>query len=245
VTVAWEAAGSSDTGRVRRGNEDAFRIAAEQGIFVVADGMGGHAAGEIASRLAADAALETLGSADLSTTSDVQDALRSAFHKAYERIVAFSADDAATRGMGTTLTIAVLGRNGAVHIGHLGDSRIYQLTGDSLRQLTHDHTWVQQEVDAGRVTVEAARTHPLSHILTKVLTAEEPPEPDIATATVRPLDRLLLCSDGLYNMVDGSTLLDLLGRDRPLTDITESLVTTANRRGGADNITVVVVGIAG
>jgi PPM family protein phosphatase len=243
VTIAWRAAGLSDTGRVRRGNEDAFRTSPDLGIFIVADGMGGHAAGEVASRLAADAALEILGCAPLSGQSDVEDALRSAFHEAYRRILEFSDNDSATRGMGTTLTIAVLSPTGALHVGHLGDSRIYQLSGTTLRQLTHDHTWVQQEVDAGRVAAEAARSHPFSHILTKVLTADDPPVPDIATRHVNPRDRLLLCSDGLYNMLEGQVILELLSREQPLPDIANALVEAANASGGADNITVVVVDI--
>ncbi|MQA89090.1 MAG: SpoIIE family protein phosphatase [Gemmatimonas sp.] len=243
MTIAWEAVGRTDTGRTRRGNEDAFRIAVEKGVFLVADGMGGHAAGEVASQLAADAAIESLSRSDLSGPADIEEGLRTGFREAYRSIVDHSRENAAVTGMGTTLTIAVVSPSGSLHVGHLGDSRIYQLSGDTLKQLTHDHTWVQQEVDAGRIAAEAARTHPLSHILTKVLTADEPPKPDIEVGSVKPRDCLLLCSDGLYNMVDAQVLLDLLRQDRSVSETTQILVEEANRSGGADNITVVVVGI--
>src|SRR5690606_41836736 len=115
-------------------------------------------------------------------------------------------------GTGHTLIIADRLPSGSLHLGLLGDSRVYlRSPGKPLQQLTHDHTWVQQEVDAGRLSPEEARTHPLSHILTKVLTAGEPPDPDLLVYPIRPGDRLLLCSDGLYNMVDEEILEQLLG----------------------------------
>ncbi|MEX2583155.1 MAG: protein phosphatase 2C domain-containing protein [Gemmatimonadota bacterium] len=243
MTIAWQADGLSDTGLVRKGNEDALRMDAEKGIFIVADGMGGHAAGEVASRLAADAALDVLSQASLVTGGDVEEALHTAFHEAFRRIAECCEGDPATAGMGTTLTVAVLKESGELHIGHIGDSRAYQLSGGKLRKLTHDHTWVQQEIDSGRVAAEDAQAHPLSHILTKVLAAGDSLDPDLVHATVQPSDLLLLCSDGLYNMVDGPKLLRLLVADVPLTELTQSLVGAANKRGGADNTTVIAVRI--
>jgi len=218
-------------------------MAPERGIFVVADGMGGHAAGEVASRLAADTTIDILQGWRLDSEAAIESALRTTFSEAHRRIVTCCEGDPATAGMGTTLTIAVLLPSGTLHLGHLGDSRVYlRSPGKPLQQLTHDHTWVQQEVDAGRLSPEEARTHPLSHILTKVLTAGEPPDPDLLVYPIRPGDRLLLCSDGLYNMVDEEILEQLLGADEPLPRIVEALVSTANQRGGADNITAIVVG---
>src|SRR5687768_4292928 len=141
-----------------------MRMDDARGIFVVADGMGGHAAGEIASRLAADAVLETLRGGATDGVPD-SETMEGAYHRAYERIVSCCNDDPTTRGMGTTLTTLVLDRTGRALIGHIGDSRVYRLSNRTLEQLTNDHTWVQGEIDAGRLPLEAATTHPLAHIL--------------------------------------------------------------------------------
>lgn len=240
MTIRWEAAGATHVGRVRRTNEDAFRVAPERGIFLVADGMGGHAAGEIASALAAEALTDAFIDGDATPT---EAALRRAFADAHRRLVACCAEDPATRGMGTTLTVAALDERGSLRIGHIGDSRLYHLHGGQLRQLTRDHTWVQQELDAGRLSAAESRSHPLSHILTRVLSEDEPSDPDVTSTTVHRGDLILLCSDGLHNLVDGQSLLDILMAEQPAADIAERLVANANRRGGTDNITVVVVQI--
>lgn len=243
MTVAWEVAGASDVGQVRSGNEDAFRIDAVAGIFLVADGMGGHAAGEIASALAADAVVDTLRPRPEISTDEIEDDLIAAFDEAHRRIVECCNGDPRTRGMGTTLTAAALRPTGDLHIAHIGDSRIYLQRGDDLLQVTQDHTWVQQEVDAGRIAPESAQSHPLGHILTRVLTADEPASPDLYRGMVHSGDILLLCSDGLYNMVEGQTLRDLLTADQTPAAIVDRLLATANRRGGPDNITAIVVRI--
>jgi PPM family protein phosphatase len=241
VTISWEAAGLTDVGRVRRGNEDAFRLDLRRGVFIVADGMGGHAAGEIASALAADTALETLtGRSGGDDREDVR-LLEEAFQRAFRRIVDCCDDDPATRGMGTTLTAALVSPGGSLSIGHIGDSRLYLASGGSLRQLTRDHTWVQREMDAGRLDPQGARNHPLSHILTQVLSAEEAPSPDITAGQVAAGDSLLLCSDGLHNLVDGATLLELITSEEPLPEIAAKMIDAANRKGGNDNITVILV----
>ena len=240
MTIGWVAAGATHVGRVRKGNEDAFRLDAEKGIFLVADGMGGHAAGEVASRLAADATLRILSDATLPWP----ERLESAFRSAHQDIVECCAGDPETEGMGTTLTVALLLRDGTLHLGHIGDSRAYLLTGEQLRQLTHDHTWVQKEIDGGRVPLEEAKSHPLSHILTRVLTSDEPGKPDISTTSVRPGDVVLLCTDGLHNMVDGPALLDFLMRTGDPAETCKRLITAANRAGGFDNSTVIVIRIS-
>ncbi|MEX2572037.1 MAG: protein phosphatase 2C domain-containing protein [Gemmatimonadota bacterium] len=242
MSVSWSAAAGTDVGKLREANEDAFRIDQEAGIFVVADGMGGHAAGEIASGLAADAALETLQNPP-SPIPDVEGCMREAFREAFRRIAAYSKENPDTAGMGTTLTVGVLSPGGRLHIGHIGDSRLYRLAGGTLRQLTHDHSWVQQEVDAGRIAAASARSHPLAHVLTRVLTASDSPDPDVLTASVQSGDLLLFCSDGLYNMVDPPLLLDILLAGEEPASTVERLIDAANDRGGADNITTLVVRI--
>ncbi len=238
--IGWSAAGDSHRGRIREKNEDFFHIDEDRGIFIVADGMGGHAAGEVASRLAADAALEALRRLE----EPEPEALRAAFRTAQEQIAACCDDQPETQGMGTTLTAAHLSADGRLRIAHIGDSRLYRVQGATLHQLTRDHTWVQQEVDAGRLDPGDAPRHPFSHILSRVLTATDPPAPDIISTRVEPGDVLLLCSDGLYNMVDGQPLVDILTRDQEEpAALVERLIASANRRGGTDNITVIVVRI--
>jgi PPM family protein phosphatase len=243
VTIRWNAAGGTDVGRVREGNEDSFRLVSERGIFLVADGMGGHAAGEVASAVAADAVLEVLASTPATGDADPSREMPRAFAEARRRMVERRHADPALSGMGTTLTVSVLQPDGTIHIGHIGDSRLYHLHRGSLSLLTHDHTWTQQEVDAGRIPAEAARNHPFAHVLTRVLAVEEPAEPDVQAAVVSAGDTLLLCSDGLHNMIDGRGILEILAMGGQPADLVRLLIDTANRRGGSDNITAIVVQI--
>lgn len=245
MTIAWESAGGSDVGRLRKGNEDTLRMDPERGIFLVADGMGGHAAGEVASEIAASTAEGILGDALAAGVAGegIDRALVLAFQQAYEAIVQYCRANPHTRGMGTTLTVCVIDPSGTARIGHIGDSRVYRLRDGTLHQLTHDHTWVQCEVEAGRLSLEAARAHPLSHILTRVLSEDVEPTVDLHTIDLRPGDLLLLATDGLYNMIDDDAIEAMLGSGQPLTQLTHQLIDAANAAGGSDNVTVVLVGI--
>ncbi len=245
MSIAWEAAGESDTGRIRQGNEDAFLVDAPRGIFLVADGMGGHAAGEIASALAAQTTEQVLARAvDAGASGDeLLDALREAFHTAQEQITRCCRDRPRTRGMGTTLTVCILTPDGVCRLGHVGDSRAYRLRVGELEQLTLDHTWVQREVDAGRLPPAATRSHPFAHILTRVLIADAREEPDLLSVTIQPGDLLLLASDGLTGMLEEAEIARLLEQPLPLPELTRALIAEANARGGVDNVTVVLVRI--
>jgi serine/threonine protein phosphatase PrpC len=245
MSIAWEVAGGSDVGRLRKGNEDTLRIDADRGIFLVADGMGGHAAGEIASDLAAGVMEDALVAAvDGGVGAEsLQETLRGAFHDAYAAIVSRCRDSPHTRGMGTTLTVCLLDPSGLARVGHIGDSRLYRLREGILQQITHDHTWVQREVDAGRLSADAARTHPLSHIVTRVLSEDIEPEMDLLAASLAPGDLLLLATDGLYNMVSDAAIAETLSRDLPLPELTNTLIDAANAAGGVDNVTVVLIRI--
>lgn len=243
MSVRWEAAGASDVGRVRRGNEDAFLLDAERGIFLVADGMGGHAAGEVASSIAVENAGRMLAQAVDARVSleELAEVMASAFQQARQEIVRACRADPRKEGMGTTLTAWVLRSDGSSLIGHLGDSRAYRLRDDTLQLLTHDHTWVQREVEAGRLHAASAEAHPLAHILTRVLSAELSAAADIQTAEVQPGDTLLISSDGLHGVVPASELLRIASLETPLFQILDALLEAANQRGGRDNITVIAI----
>lgn len=245
MTISWKAVGATNVGRRRRGNEDAYVTDPARGIFLVADGMGGHAAGEIASELVSTTVARALAEAsDGGSSGDALiEVLRQSSHTAHDAIVNCCDDDERYSGMGTTLTVCVLDTEGHCWVGHIGDSRLYRLRDGALEQITHDHTWVQREVDEGRLTTEAAQGHQLSHILTRVLSEDSDPDMDVLSDSVQPGDRLLLATDGLYNMIDDPTIATLLASADPLAKIATSLIRAANRAGGADNITVVIVNV--
>ena len=245
MKVAWEAAGASDVGRVRRGNEDTFLVDAPHGVFLVADGMGGHAAGEIASAVAAEAVGRTLirGVEEGLQADQLAAALADSLHAAHHAILAHAQANPATAGMGTTMTALVVCGDGTFRLGHVGDSRAYVLREEELVQVTRDHTWVQREVDEGRLSPRDAHRHHLSHILTRALGADSADDPDLFAGTLLPGDLVLLATDGLTGMISDRTIRRVLLRGGPVEELVELLIEHANRRGGRDNITAVLVRI--
>ena len=244
MKATWEVAGATDVGRVRAHNEDSFLVDAQRGVFLVADGMGGHAAGEIASAIASEAvgaALRQgvdggLGADDLGVV------MRECMHQAHRSILNYSATKPETRGMGTTMTALVVCDDGTFRLGHIGDSRCYVLRDGELEQVSRDHTWVQREVDEGRLTPMGARRHRLSHVLTRALGADSLDEPDVYSGTLLPGDLVLLASDGLTGMLTDRLLRRILSRDgAELHELVADLIVGANERGGRDNITAVLV----
>jgi PPM family protein phosphatase len=242
VKLAWEAAGLTDVGLVRSGNEDAFLVDAPRGVFLVADGMGGHAAGEVASAIAAEAVGGALrDGVDAGLRTEVLEAsMAESFRVANHAILSWSAENPATTGMGTTCTALVVCDDGTFRLAHIGDSRMYVVRDGELAQVSVDHTWVQQEVSAGRLTERAARTHRLSHVLTRALGADLD-EPEIYSGTFLPGDVVLLCTDGLTGMLGDRILRRVLVRPDPLPELLATLIDGANRRGGRDNITAVII----
>ncbi|MDT3445525.1 MULTISPECIES: PP2C family serine/threonine-protein phosphatase [unclassified Pseudofrankia] len=225
----------SDVGHVREGNEDSAY--AGPYLLAVADGMGGHAAGEVASSTVISAL------ADLDTEIDADDlleALVAAMHDANAQLRAMAARDGTLDGMGTTVT-ALLASGDQLGVLHVGDSRCYLLRDEVLSQVTHDHTLVQDLVDQGRITPEQANTHPQRSLLMRALDGREV-EPDLSVRQVRVGDRYLLCSDGLSGVVSGETILEALLGTTP-RDAVDRLVELALKGGGPDNITVVVADI--
>jgi protein phosphatase len=240
--VHFAVAAGTDVGRVRKGNEDNFYADANEyrGLFMVADGMGGHAAGEVASQMAVDtisaelADLKDLESAD--ALMMVSQSLRRANRSVYER----SSLERDKAGMGSTASVLVLADERFI-IGHLGDSRIYLLRDEELRQLTHDHSVVQEHIDAGLITGAEAKHHKQANVITRCVGMGWDVEPDVLDGEVRQGDIFLLSSDGLTGMVEDWRLHQLLSSRVPLARMVDALIAEANARGGVDNITAVVV----
>jgi protein phosphatase len=228
-----EYAGLSDVGRQREANEDSYVLAAP--VFIVADGMGGARAGEVASRTAAEV-FEGAGDGPEDTP---EQRLTRLTQEANRRIFDLSQSDASRRGMGTTLTAAMVSPAG-VSIGHVGDSRAYRLRDGSLEQLTHDHSLVAELERSGQLTAEAAEHHPQRSIITRALGPEADVEVDSHTHATRPGDVYLLCSDGLTSMVSDGEIESIARGSKALSEAAEGLVRAANQSGGRDNITVVL-----
>jgi len=221
---------ATDIGQVREGNEDSFLVVAP--LYAVADGMGGHRGGEVASSLA----LETVQQLFERQEGSLADQVAQANRAVYER----SQSDRSVSGMGTTLTAALIDGD-TVHLVHVGDSRAYLLRDGQLTQITEDHTLVHRMVVEGEITPEEAETHPHRSILTRALGVDETVQVDEGDVQVASGDRLLLCTDGLTGMVPEDQIQEIMLAASDPQEAVERLVTVANRAGGIDNITAVVL----
>lgn len=235
-------AGRTDVGVIRSGNEDSYLMVPDRGIFVVADGMGGHAAGEVASDMAVQYISRELDSLRGLSDEQVAERMRGAIRTANGAIFQRTLTEHDKRGMGTTVTALTLFETRFL-IGQVGDSRAYLLRDNKLSQLTKDHSYVQEQVDAGYLTPEQARTHPYSNVITRCVGANSDVMPDIYVGTVRTRDVFLLASDGLTGMLEDYQLAELLSPERMPEEEVDSLIAEANRHGGLDNITAVIVRI--
>jgi protein phosphatase len=238
--MRWESASITDRGLHRPNNEDALLDDSSNALFAVADGMGGHAAGEVASRIAVEAVVRE-AKAPRKPRANAADPLVRAFTLANREIRRRGRAEPEKRGMGTTLSVLAGNTGTRGVIVHVGDSRVYRARAGRLEQLTRDHTWVQERVDAGVLTAEQARTHPYASILTRVLGTEERLMPDVFALDIEPGDIFLLCSDGLTGMVSDAEIESTLQRDEPLQMLAERLVAMAKAGGGLDNVTLVLV----
>ena len=235
-------AGRTDVGVIRSGNEDNYHMVPDRGIFIVADGMGGHAAGEVASEMAVHYVARELDSLRGLSDEQVAERMRHAIRAANGAIFQRTLTEHDKRGMGTTVTALTLYETRFL-VGQVGDSRAYLLRDNKLSQLTKDHSYVQEQVDAGYLTPEQARTHPYSNVITRCVGANSEVMPDIYVGTVKPRDVFLLASDGLTGMLEDYQLAELLSPDRMPEDEVDALIAEANRHGGLDNITAVIVRI--
>ena len=223
---------ATDIGRVRKANEDSFL--AESPLFAVADGMGGHRGGEVASNLA----LDTVAAMHLRGEGTLADQVREANRVVFAR----SSEDLKVAGMGTTLTAALIDGDG-LHLAHVGDSRAYLLRAGSLRQLTEDHTLVNRMVKAGEITREEAAVHPHRNVVTRALGTEPEIPVDEQSVALLEGDRILLCSDGLTGMVTEDQIQAIMESADDPQQAADRLIRAANRAGGIDNTTAVVLDV--
>ncbi len=235
-------AARTDVGRIRAGNEDSLYADAtpSRGLFIVADGMGGHAAGEVASEMAVTIIAQELAALDSIDGSDARERLSSALRRANTAIYQRTVREAEKQGMGTTASVLVVA-DGHYLIGQVGDSRVYLLRGGALRQLTKDHSYVQEQVDAGYLTPEQARYHPYSNVITRCVGANESVEADFFAGPINPGDVFLVASDGLTGMVEDRRLGQLMASKANPGRVVDALIAEANGRGGLDNITAILV----
>jgi PPM family protein phosphatase len=250
-----EAYGLTDVGKKRKHNEDAFTLDEIEGLFIVADGMGGHAAGEVAAKIT----VETIGEF-IAATRQKEEAtwpfkynhelafnsnrLAIAIEKANERVMSAVAAQPWLKGMGTTVVAGLLNEK-ILSLAHVGDSRAYLYRDGELTRLTDDHSWVHEQVSAGILTEDEAKTHPLKNVVTRALGGGPSVSPDLREMEFSKGDAFLFCSDGLTTMLSDEEIRDSVAADekKDAQTLCENLVGLANDKGGVDNITVVFVRI--
>jgi PPM family protein phosphatase len=242
----------TDVGRKRKGNEDSHFVNPEQNLFVVADGMGGHAAGEVASRIAVESINEficlTGGDEEITWPFGLDEnisydgnRLKTAIRFANKRVIEATREKTEYEGMATTVA-AILVDDTVANLGHVGDSRVYLFRGGGVRQLTSDHSWVNEQLLSGVISADQARSHPLRNVVTRALGGKADLQVEMQVHKIEAGDVLMLCSDGLTTMLPDEEMGQLVkeaGED--LREAAESLVAAANDRGGEDNITVLLL----
>jgi len=236
--------GLTDPGLVRSVNQDAYYIDSSGQFFIVADGMGGHAGGQEASRIAIET-MESYLRANWDSPESSEQLLRGALLKANEAILQDQRAHPERADMGTTALVVIFRDENSPWCGHIGDSRLYRLRGAKLEQITEDHTWVARAIKLGDLTPDQAKVHPYRHVLSQCLGRDDLTQIDIQQIDVQPGDRLLLCSDGLTEELPDSLIASNLKSIRVCEKAAATLVNAAKERGGRDNITVVVVAIYG
>jgi protein phosphatase len=231
--------GKSDTGLCRSNNEDAFVLNPGSGFMALADGMGGSASGEVASKIFIDTADEVFRESTEESTLKISRYVQKTFQMANERILKMSHENPDHQGMGCTAElIAFAGRSYV--LGHVGDSRTYLFRESELRQITRDHSVVQDQVDQGIITIEEARKHALRHVIHRSIGTVKNLVIDLIIGEYSPGDLFLLCSDGLTDMVNDASIVDTLSQPLHLSKKVDSLIKSANSCGGHDNITVIL-----
>jgi PPM family protein phosphatase len=230
-------AGQSDVGLRRTNNEDALVVEPGAGLFVVADGMGGAASGEVASQIFADTAREVFFASEARSDEAASALVQKAFLLANERILVRATQDRECMGMGCTAELLAL-YDGNYILGHVGDSRTYVLRQGKMRQMTRDHSLIQERIDEGLISPIEARTHALRNVIVRAVGVNEALPVDLIKGTSQPGDIYLLCSDGLTDMLVDDQIQELLSLSLSVYEKAGKLVEAASQAGGYDNITV-------
>jgi PPM family protein phosphatase len=240
AVLRYIAAAASDRGRKRPSNEDAFGFSIEDGVFVVCDGMGGAAAGEVASSVAVDEFLHLLAGRGQNSGTPMPDAAEQAIVAANGAVFARAQENNRLSGMGTTL-VALAVQDSRAWVLNIGDSRCYRLRSSALELLTVDHSLVEEQVRLGRMTPSEASRSPYKNVITRALGTQDRVTPDVFEHAAEPGDLFLLCSDGLTRELPDEMIASLLSTDAPLDQLCTRLVNAAKSAGGHDNITCLLV----
>lgn len=250
--MAIEHAGLTDVGMRRDHNEDSYCANPEYNLFIVCDGMGGHAAGEVASRIAVDTVekftLATGNDEDITWPFEYDETLslnanriRTAIRLANQNLIAHIQERKEFKGMGTTIVCSIINGSEA-SLGNVGDSRIYLLRGGEIKQMTRDHSWIDEQLKQGILTPEEARKHPLRNVITRALGSKEDVVVDVIDTQLIDGDTLLMCSDGLTGMLEDPEIRDIVAANgSDLQGACKALVEQANANGGDDNVTVILM----
>jgi PPM family protein phosphatase len=243
--MTFEFFSATDTGRSRSNNEDSVDADESVGLVILADGMGGYNAGEVASSMATSFIKNELGrwlaeAADNATDTDVRRAMDICVDNANRAIFNAANSNPQYAGMGTTLVVGVF-RAGRLLMGHVGDSRGYRLRAGRLAQITHDHSLLQEQIDSGLITVEQAAYSANKNLVTRAVGVEDTVLLETHLHDVLPGDTYLLCSDGLSDMIHDDDIANLLQSGEPLAQVAASLIDAANDAGGKDNVSVILV----
>jgi protein phosphatase len=246
--MMYQFCAKTDPGRARENNEDSVTFEDEVGVAVLADGLGGYNAGEIASGMAtafikSELSRWLLEAGASAQAREVRRAMEICVDNANLAIFNSANSNAAYAGMGTTLVVGVF-RDDRLLLGHIGDSRCYRLRAGALIQITKDHSLLQEQIDAGLITPEQASTSSIKNLVTRALGVEEAVILDVNEHLIEPGDLYLMCSDGLSDMVDDELVARIVGEDSSLDHKADSLITAANDNGGRDNISVLLVAVS-
>lgn len=233
-----QVAALTDVGKVRTSNEDAYGHCVDAGVFAVCDGMGGAAAGEVASRLAVDTLIERL--CGVTSRENRKEVLEESIAAANRLVYAHAEKDASLQGMGTTLVAAAI-QNGHALIGHVGDSRCYLFRAGQLTRETNDHSLVDEQVRLGNMTQEDADRSPLRNVITRAIGTKQAVDAEITELKLEPGDILLLCSDGLTREVSEARIAEILHGSETIEQQCRQLIDAANDAGGHDNVTAILV----
>lgn len=239
--IAW---GLSDVGLVRENNQDSCFVSKDLSfpLFIVADGMGGHNAGEVASNMAVSTIknIFLLNKEELNTEKGIVKTIKSSIEKANHKVYTKSLEALEYSGMGTTVTLAYIYEN-KIYIGHVGDSRAYYITRDNMKQITEDHSLVNELIKNGSITIEQGKNHPQRNVITRAIGTSNHIRVDIHTMEYEEDNKLILCSDGLTNMINEEEILEIVNRDEDIIVKCQKLVLDAKRKGGLDNITIIII----